>query len=129
MLPNSKVWFYIKKFWYLPFALIAAVVLLLVFKKPDAVLKLLHIKDEAYERELAAIKKAEKEEKERKAKLQAEYEALLLKLENDFSSQNQTLQESQKKKIKELVKKYSGEELSEKFAEEFGLNMIEDKND
>ena len=125
LLTLKKAWVLLKHYWYLPLAIVVALVVLLVLRKPSVALKLLRIKEDSFKKEMAIITSAEKEEKRRQAKLTAEYELALRKLDEDEKGDLRELDEEEKKKIKKLVKKHSGEELAKKFAETFDLDYVE----
>jgi len=130
MFTIKKIYTWIKNYWYIPFFVLVAI-LLLCAGKSDTAQKLLAYSRESNKREQEEIEKIEAEKKKNKEELERKYKEMLEKLEKEHDFQRETLDKNTEKELKELVKRYEKEpeKMAQEFAIKFGLVYVNGDKD
>ena len=126
----KKILSWLKNYWYIPIILVVGVLLFFV-GRTDFLKKILKISRESNEKQQEAIKKAEEEEKKRKVEAKKAYDKAISVLEKKYKEEQKEIDKKTKNKIKKLVKKHEGDPggMAKEFADEFGLVLVEFRNE
>ena len=125
----SKILAWLRRYWWLPVAVIAGLAFLLV-GRTSLFTKILDAARKSADQQREDFAKIEKDKKELDERREKEYNSAIEKLERDFAENNELLADKSRERARKLVKKYQDdpEGLSREFAKEFGL-VLEVKND
>jgi flagellar biosynthesis/type III secretory pathway M-ring protein FliF/YscJ len=123
MILLKKIWGSIKEYWYIAAIAVLTVVFLLLRKDNSHLIEILKFKLEKNKEETAKLNavKQEKDEKQRKAEIQAEKE--LKRIQKEYDAAKDSLDEEKKQHIEKLLEK-TPEELSDEVADLMGFKVV-----
>lgn len=126
------VWLWIKKYWQIFVAIIAAVAAVFFFRKrQDTFAEDLKKIQDAHAEELQKVQAAREEERVKLEKNQRQLEQTLIEVKKRFDEQERQLDARQQKEIESIVKEHGNEPdvLAQKLAEVTGFVVILPKDE
>lgn len=121
----QQAWIWLKSYWYIPLALVAAIALILVGKS-DIAHKILTSSRRSNDEQQAELKRLEAERKKKQEAAQKAYEDAIAALEEQRKEDSEKLDDKTKAEVKALTEKYKDdpEGMAKEFAEQFGLVLV-----
>ena len=123
----KKIWVFIKSYWYVPLLVIVG---LIVGHKNTKLEKLMDAADDSRKKQNDAIDVARIEKKEKKIKIEKEYNSAVKAASKVYELQKKNLDKNKKNKIKKIAKEYYNdkEKISQEISNEFGFTYIPPKD-
>jgi len=123
----KKIWAFLKTYWYIPVLIIVAIVLK---SKSNSVEEILEVAQDSHKKQLDAIDNAEKEKKESRQVIQAEYENALKEIEAEYAKKNKALSNRDKKYVKSVIKDWTDDpdQMAERIRMKFGFEYVPKTN-
>ena len=127
MIALKKVWAFLKTYWYIPALIIVAIVLK---SKSKSVEEILEVARDSHKKQLDAIDNAEKEKKESRQVIEAEYENAVKEIEADYAKKNKALSDRDKKYVKSVIKDWTDDpdQMAERIRMKFGFEYVPKTN-
>jgi len=124
----KKVWAFLKTYWYVPVLIIVAIVLK---SKSKSVEEVLEVARDYNKKQLDANDNAEKEKKESRQVIEAEYENAIKEIEADYAKKNKVLDVHHKNYVKAVIKNWSDDpdQMAERISLKFGFHYVPKTND
>ena len=128
MIALKKIWAFLKTYWYIPVLIIVAIVLK---TKSKSVEEILEVARDSHKKQLDAIDNAEKEKKQSRQAIEAEYENAIKEIETDYAKKNKALTERDKKYVKSVIKDWTDDpdQMAERIRMKFGFEYVPKTND
>jgi predicted nuclease with TOPRIM domain len=119
----TKIWVWLKHYWYVPLIVIGIILSTMFMFKNQSAYKLLLQVQENYKKQISELQRLWDEEKKKKEELQKQYELTMQLIEMKYKEDQRVLDMAEKKRVKDLVSKYQDnpEELSKQLAEAYGI--------
>ena len=106
----NSVWLWLKTYWQVPFlALWTLLVYILVRRNTDALVEVMNVKKDSYEKQINELKSSHNNEIIERDRIIKQYHKTLSDIERKYEEAEKKLKLKEKRKIKEIVKKSKGE--------------------
>ena len=106
----NSVWLWFKTYWQVPFlALWTLLIYILVRRNTDALVEVMNVKKESYEKQINELKSSHNNEIIERDRIIKQYHKTLSDIERKYEEAEKKLKLKEKRKIKEIVKKSKGE--------------------
>jgi len=124
----KKSWFWLKTYWYFPVVLLYTLVCWVFFRKNASVaIGVLEIRSDSYKKQIEVINETHEAEIKKKEELNKVFDETIKKVELELEKKSETLDKGKKKRVKEIVEKYSDDpqELAKLVKGAFGFDIVE----
>ncbi len=124
----KKSWLWLKTYWYFPAVFLYTIALWVFLRKDDiAAIGVLEIRSDSYKKQIEVINDNHEAEIKKKEELNKVYTETIEKVEVELKKNNDALDRSKKKRVKEIVEKHSDDPkaLAELVKESFGFEIVE----
>ena len=132
LLKLTKIWIYVKTYWYVPVLIIGIIASYLFFqRKSEIAIRLLEASKENYRKQIEVINKAHQEEIEKQKKIVETLKKTLEQLQLKFLEDQKELTSKEKDKVREYVKFYyeNPNYLKTLLQDKYGLKYVETNKD
>ena len=122
-----QIWLWLKQHWQIPFLLAWTVItVILTRRNSEALVDVLGAKQEAYQKEIALLRKNHLDEILARDKLITHYNESLAKIEEKFTEKERLLSEEETQKVKEIIVNSKGNPdfVKKKFEELFDIDYV-----
>lgn len=119
----SKIWTWLKVYWYVPLIVIPMIIGLIILGRTKEVSGIFEGLRANYQEQLATLERLSAEERERKEKLDKQYQDAVRLLEEKYKVESRELSDIEKIRIRKLVEQYQNDldGLAEKLKETYDL--------
>ena len=123
----KKTWVWLKHNWYVPAVLVYTIVLWIFFRRKDKAHDVLKVRSESYEAQIEAINKSHAEEIEKRDEILKQYDETIKRIEKEYETKNEELDNKKKKAVKEIVEKHYNDPdtLARMLSDKFGFDYLE----
>ena len=124
----KKVWIWFKEHWKIPLLIVWSIFIWVMARKDfNAALKVIEIRKESYEKQIAAIKDAHNKEIIERNNLIKEYDNAISRIKKEFEKKERVLEEKHKRTVREVVarSKKNPEEVRKEIEKVFGFKYVE----